>query len=465
MDPEQRARRQSFRLIVSEIVMVIAVVAMVVVLAFLVSGYWLGSDFKVERQGMLQINSVPTGATVAVDGDAPWYQRTNTSKVLATGEHTIALTKDNYDSWSRTINIREGLLYRIYYPRLFLLERDKEPILSTPTTTTATVSPDRNTMLLINNTTLWQLLNLSSTQPEAKSLNISPYFASVSLTADATAGLFSGSITSIAWSSDNEHILVRNEYNGTAEWVILNVKNPSASVNLTREFKINFTDIRIFNHSASTLLATASSNLYKLDLSSPELSDPLITNVQNYSFYDQEIIFTAKNPDSTYYTGIIKINDPKITTFTTSDIPTRAYLSRFYEDKYVTLVSDSTISVYKRDDPEPIFESPLAFNPNTIKISRSGDFVFMNTGTSIMTFDMEALSLREWTLDSISYGWIDSNMLYAVADGTLIVYDFDGLNRRVISGNVSSHFPVTITGDKWLYYFSDNQIIRETIVQ
>ena len=85
MDAESRARRQSFRVIFSEIIMVITVIVTVVILALLVSGYWLNSNFELERQGMLQINSIPTGASVEVDGDAPWFQRTNTSKVLSSG--------------------------------------------------------------------------------------------------------------------------------------------------------------------------------------------------------------------------------------------------------------------------------------------------------------------------------------------------------------------------------------------
>ena len=140
MDLEKRARRQSLRVIISETIMVLTVVIMVVVLGFVVSGYWINSDFKVERQGMLQIYSVPTGADVEVDGDSPWFQRTNTSKVLSSGEHNIVLTKDGYDSWSKTVNIGEGLLYRLHYPRLFLKEREKENIYDATASIFATVS-------------------------------------------------------------------------------------------------------------------------------------------------------------------------------------------------------------------------------------------------------------------------------------------------------------------------------------
>ena len=120
MDAEKKQRLQSLKVIISETIMVLAVIISVAVLALIVSGYWIGSGFKVERQGMLQISSMPTGADISIDGDSSWLQRTNTSKVLLSGEHSIVLTKEGYDSWSKTINIQEGLLYRLHYPRLFL---------------------------------------------------------------------------------------------------------------------------------------------------------------------------------------------------------------------------------------------------------------------------------------------------------------------------------------------------------
>ncbi len=153
MDPERAKRRQSAKIIISETIMVLAVVITVTILAFIVSGYWLNSDFKVERNGLLQISSVPTGADIYIDGDSSWLQRTNISKVLSSGEHSVKLTKDGYDSWQKTINGSEGLLYRIHYPRLFLQNRTPESLLDITGTTLATTSPDHNSLILINNTT------------------------------------------------------------------------------------------------------------------------------------------------------------------------------------------------------------------------------------------------------------------------------------------------------------------------
>ena len=245
MDLEKRARRQGLRVIVSETIMVLAVAAMVIVLALVVSGYWINANFEVERQGMLQVHSVPTGASVEVDGDAPWFQRTNTSKILTSGEHKITLTKDGYDSWSKTINISEGLLYRLHYPRLFLRERDREEIYDATLSASATVSPNRRLILLLNNTTTWTLLNIDSDNPKPTTINIANLFSSTSLADGATNGLFVGDIISAEWDQANEHILFKVKNNTSTEWVLLDVKNPINSVNITREFAADFDNIKI----------------------------------------------------------------------------------------------------------------------------------------------------------------------------------------------------------------------------
>ena len=69
----------------------------------------------------------------------------------------------------------------------------------------------------------------------------------------------------------------------------------------------------------------------------------------------------------------------------------------------------------------------------------------------------------EWTIEN-DFDWIDNDMLYTVSDGELIVYDYDGFNRRVIAEGVSSRFPVVITSDKWLYYAKNSKLMREWLI-
>ena len=465
MDPERAKRRQSAKIIISETIMVLAVVITVTILAFIVSGYWLNSDFKVERNGLLQISSVPTGADIYIDGDSSWLQRTNTSKVLSSGEHTVKLTKDGYDSWQKTINISEGLLYRIHYPRLFLQNRTPESLLDVTGTTLATTSPDHNSLILINNTTEWSFINLDSDEIKPEPINISQIFSSVSLAPEATTGLFTGTVQDIKWDYDGTHALFKISNTDVTEWVLLDVKDPAKSINLTREFGANFNEIQILDNSSNNLLAIRNGNLHKIDVSGKSISAVLAENVTNFDHYNNEVVFSATTTSETpvNYIGFLKLGDDKITTLEETDSPALVTLSRFYDDKYITVLSDHLVSLYKKEDFTKIKDFELTFQPTSIKVGHNGEFITMPLDNQIATLDMEAMSVTEWQPSGTRFGWIDNDMVYTVADNSLTVYDFDGYNQRTIASNVSEHFPAAITNNKWLYYFSDNTLIREKI--
>ena len=468
MDPERTKRRQSLKVIISEIIMVITVIFTVIVLALLVSGYWLNSDFKVERNGLLQISSIPTGADISIDGESAWMQRTNTSKVLSSGQHTVTLTKDGYDSWSKTINISEGLLYRIHYPRLFPNDRTTNSVYDITGTTLATISPDHNSLILINDTTEWDFINLDSDNIEPQTLDVSKIFSSVSMAEDATVGLFTGKVIDIDWDYNGTHALFQIQTGDNTEWALLDVKNPKSSINLTREFGSNFTEIQILDNDSNNLLAVQNGNLHKIDASGKSLSAVLIENIINFDHYgNNEIIFSAINnnteENAPYYIGFLKIGDDKITTLTTTSTPAKTTLSKFYDDKYITVLEDTQVSLYKKEDFELLQTFTLTFAPNTIEVGHSGEFITMTLDNQIATLDMESMAINEWQTNSPNFGWIDNDMIYSITDSELTVYDYDGLNRRTIATNVSSHFPAAITNDKWLYYFSDNSLTRELI--
>lgn len=467
MDIEKRARRQSRRIIISEVLMVLTVIVTVLILAFVVSGYWVGSDFKIERQGLLQIYSTPTGADIEVDGNpSSWLQRTNTSKTLAAGKHTIKLTKEKYDSWSREINITEGLLYRLHYPRLFLLNRAEESAYES-SANLATVSPDRNSMLLMNNTTSWELINLDTDNIKPTKLDLSEILPFSSRAGGATVGLFTGTILDTEWAADNEHLLLKISQDNVANWLLLNVKNPTNSINLSKEFNADFTKIKILDQSANNLAVILNGNLHRIDTGAKQISAVLLSQVESFDFYEQNIVFVSKDPETgKYYVALNKLGSDETAKLKEDlDTPVRVIITKFYDDEYIGLVNENSITLYLKKDFVEKNKFDLSFNPENIKVGASGEAIVMSSGGHIATLDMEAQELYEWNTDTNTFGWLDSSMIYAVKNGVLNVYDFNGLNHRELSKNVSSHFPITITSDKYLYYFRDGSLVREYLYE
>ena len=372
MDPLLRhQQRQSLRIIISEFIMVLAVILTVIVLVFIVSGYWLNADFEVERQGLLQLSSIPTGADVSIDDSEPsWFQRTNMSKMLSSGEHTIRVTKNGYDTWTKTANISEGLLYRIHYARLFLKERKKENISDLIGVTKAFVSEDHDTMLLY--------------MGDLELLDISLYADSLNKTQE-------------------------------------DLSEPA----------INW-------------------RLVNLNADKPEVKTITVRTL--YDFFKEPKKITEKDPLKEFGFERELTESEKMS------------ILKFYEDEYLIIADNSTITVYKKYETEPVLEASLSFVPSLTEVGHHGEFVVFSSNEKIATLDMETMSITEWNLDGDTHGWIDDDMMYSIKDGELFVYDYDGLNRRPLAENVSERFHVIITNNKWLYYFSDNYLIREQIV-
>lgn len=471
MDQDQ-FKKQNVKVIISEVFMVLAVIVTVIVLALLVSGYWLNSNFEIERNGMLQIYSKPTGASVEIDHiTSSWLERTNSSKILASGPHSVTLTKDGYDSWTKDIVISEGLLYRLHYPRLFLNERYTEPFFDTNKFTLASISSDHNAVLLINNTSEWTYLNLDSDSPSPRKIDVSKLFSSISLADNAEVGLYAGNIISLNWDHDASHVLIQSQNEATTEWVLLDVNNVSKSINLTREFGADFSYIEILDNNSNNLLAIQNHNLHKIDIPGRLISAILVNDIIDFDHLGNEIVYSAKSktvesPESTTYydVGYLKLGDSKATIVETTKNPVKVVIGKFYDSEYVAVLDNDTVSIHQKDTyQEDVSSFALPFSPDTIKVGNNGEFLLLAKGSKLATLDLEANLIRQWEIEK-EYGWLDNYMLYTVSGGDLIIYDFDGLNRRVIAHNVSSHFPSTITSDKWLYYFSDGNLVREWLV-
>ncbi|MBQ3433113.1 PEGA domain-containing protein [Candidatus Saccharibacteria bacterium] len=472
MNPEQ-SRRQTIRIIVSEAFMVVAVIITVIVLALLVSGYWLNSNFEIERNGMLQISSIPTGANVEIDNQSSsWLERTNSSKILASGPHTVRLTKDGYDSWSKDINIAEGLLYRLHYPRLFLQKRQLETVMDTSKYTSASVSSDHNAILLINNTSEWGYLDLDTDSPSLRSIDISSVFSSVSLAENAKVGLFAGEIMSVNWDYDASHVLIHSRNGDASEWVLLDVKNVAKSINLTKEFGVDFSHVEIIDNNSNTLLVVQNHNLHKIDVPGRLVSAVLVKNIIDFDHYNNEIVFSARhdsvepsqNIDKEYYIGYYKLGDREISSLEQLDAPAQVAIGKFYDSKYIATLIDTTIVVHQKDDYQgETIAYELSFIPDTVTVGHDGEFLLLTKEHTLATLDFESTSIREWPIEG-EFDWLDNDMLYAIRDGNLVVYDYDGLNRRELASNALGSFPVTITNDRWLYYFRDNHLVREWLI-
>lgn len=506
MDFEEKRKRQMIRVIIAEIGMVIAIAAIVVVSTLAAMGFVISSNGSIEQSGLMQLHTLPTGASVKIDGNAI-FSRTNFSRTLSAGEHYLEISRDKYDSWQKTINVRPGVLIRLYYPRLFLQDRIAEAVQELAKAEGLefySPSVNRNYILYAKNDAAeWQLLDVKGDVVKTTPLDLSgvlPGMVEDTSKAKTLAAIethtyqFQGKIETIIWSGNEENVLVKVAYDGKMEWVLVRLKDISRSINLTRTFGLdNTAEIKVIDGAADQLYVLEKQQLRRINASDNVMSRVLLENVQSFANYDTNVIYVAKDQEHQKQLVGVYRNDEKAGTVL-AEVPggqkVRVALSSYYGDDYMIWTTDQDIKILYGHLPsynengadlsglvQLIEAEKLSEVPDTVFVSPGNEFVVAKKGAKLMVTDLELGELSEYEAPAADVEWFDASMLYTIKDKQIIVWDFDGTNQRNLAKSAKTDtdqpvevadFPVMVaSSNRWLYYLvqQDDTIIltREQI--
>ena len=236
MDFEEREqqRRQMIKVIIAEVGMVISIIAIVVVATLAAMGFFVTSSGRIEQSGLVQIHSAPTGATVEIDGNTI-FSRTNLSRSLTPGEHSLKLSRDGYDTWQKNIKMSSGMLLRLYYPRLFLLNRKPEVALQIEKELEFYLPSNDQAYILYaaSDSVVWNLINIRDDEPKVTQLDLTTVLPGV------MENKFLGKVESLRWNNNSDSVLAKIAYENKSEWILINLKDLKQSLNLTRTFGLH----------------------------------------------------------------------------------------------------------------------------------------------------------------------------------------------------------------------------------
>lgn len=477
MDEQEKIeQRQRFRLFLTEVFMSVSVIFLVGFLSMLVMGYSfhltkLGTEENVvERTGLAQISSIPTGATISLDDGSPLLLRTNTSRTLSSGAHKISLTKDGYDSWSKTITISEGMMYRLNYPRLFLTDRIEEPVFEQISETFVSATPNGEKLLLFDQKTkLFSLVDISTSKPTKKSYD---FLTILNLeTVD--------SLKPLAWSGNNKKLLI----NLNNKIAVLDLDAPSESLIVNNLIDKGLLEVEFETGSGERLiLLSEKGELFELDLKTKVLSDPLTKHVVAFDNNEDKLILLSNTNDSlALYSYRVGDEDTYLLrTFSPTDSVKFAWAT-YFQSVFFAISVNSTLEIYSTDiwpeedlDLELIEETsfrklasiPLGFTPSSLRARGKGMFFDLtdSSGSQKAVFDLEAEALKTFEIKNRN-SWIDEFLRFEINDaGELWVTDYDGENWHILATGLSPSSPVILSkNNKYLYYFKSSDLYREKI--
>lgn len=470
---KKRRKKRAIKVFITESLMVVAVICLVVLTTMIATGYNVkpSDDGLIERTGLVAIQTIPTGANIAIDGEEI-FGWTNLSRSMTQGEHEIKLYKDGYGSWMKKINVTAGLYYRLNYPRLFLSERTENIVEDFSEIKQVSFAKDGDLMLAIPKESLkWQLWKINEEKPTMTELNIKKAFP------DANTDLFVG-MTIEAWSGSSQRVLARLQ---NSQWVLIDVKNPEKSLNLSEKFGFDFSAVKIANDSATEMYVLENDNLRLIDIDDNKISGILIEDVESFYNAKSNLVYvTIPNEKHEFETGFYSKNNKErvvLSQYTFSEEKPKVLIAigEYYGEYYVLEFVNDQAGVYSgnklpssgdEETLKPISVEEIGFVPETVNVMGNGGLFVAENGLERAVFDIETMNFEEYFSDSKT-AWLDEFMLYENRNGELVVEDFDGENEVRIAEDLKVGSEVKISkNNKWIYFVSDeNNLSRVRILE
>jgi hypothetical protein len=259
-------------------------------------------------------------------------------------------------------------------------------------------------------------------------------------------------LTEVEWSTDNNHVLLRHDYAGGNEYIILDRNDPAKSVNVNKALAVNPTQVAFKNKKPDQLYVymQAGGTLQVADMNRPVLTDPIIKNIVAFKPYGSNIISyvtLANLPPGKAQARIWDNNKTyPLYAFNASD----KYLldiASYSGHTYYTAGSavDGRVNVYRdplNDIKNPTFGRAVpvmalrAGGAQKIAFSDNARFIALQGGQNFAVYDLETGDEYNYTLQdplASPLEWMDGHRLIGSSKGNVLVMDYDSSNKQTLA--------------------------------
>jgi hypothetical protein len=458
------------RRVIVSVVMTLAVLVIVTGTILFVLGYRLDSDRgRLEQNALIQFDSVPGAANVSIDGKVIG-SRTATKQSVIAGSHSFIITRDGYEPWAKSLDVKAGTLTWLDYIRLVPKTLKTERVASYTSLVGQKASPDLKWLIVQekSNVPTFQLVDI-----RAQDVRFSTITLPADIYSDATTAGVEHVFTLDSWDKGGRYVLIKHDYSGKSEWIVIDTQDVATSVNVSRLLSITLNDIQFSGTSGNILYGLLNDGVIrKLDLSAATISRGLVTNVKSFDLFETNVItYVGIDPsDATkQVAGVYREGDETahiLRRSTSLDTPLAIDATRYFSDDYVAISEGLKVTVLKgrypvssNDDATSLVayaEFTANANVDTLSFSRDGDFLVAQSGLNFISYEVEYK--RQTTATIATSGttphplqWLDNAYLWSIYDGHLSIREFDGTNVHVINAAEPSFDATLGQNGRYLY--------------
>lgn len=468
--PPSKRKQLTTRILISAL-MTLSVVLLVVILISVVLGYQFNTkDGRIEQTGLVQLDTIPGGATVEVDGKA-LSSKTVTKTTVLPGAHEFVMWREGYETWRKELTIQAGTLTPLTYARLIPKDRAVKEVATFAELSSSLASPSGRSMLLQTspstpNFILADLQNEQSIKQRTLTLPAESY--SEAATPDVTH-----SFRFVEWDQGGRYVLIAHSFKETTEWLVLDTEDADRTTNVTRSLNIAIDSAQFSGTSGSQLYVLSAGDIRKIDVAGGTISRPFASKVASFDLYGSDIIAYVSQPvaeTGMQSVGIVREGDkvPHVlrTVKASSEEPLHIATSRYFNEDYVAISVGGNVDILRGTYPSSTDETndtlksfaTFTFSRSVehLTFSHNGRFVIAQTGDRFVAYDIERMSLPgESTLAgegaAAKLRWLDSFYAWSDRGGKLVLREYDGSNEYDM-GAVATGFDATFSqNNRYLY--------------
>lgn len=455
LDPKKR-RRNTIQLFIGYALVATAIALATAILIYYAYGFGVNRQGDLVQKGLVFVSSQPSGATLSVNGKR--VNNTNTKLNLNAGDYTLAIKRDGYADWHRTIQVDGGDVSHYVYPFLFPKELKPQQVKTydaNPRLTTQ--SPDRRWLVVqpfTDDETKFDVFDLSRGQEEVGVAT--PFIVQQAL---ITASTTPTQWKVLEWSNNNRHILFKRFYTADgmekSEYILIDRQRPEGSYNLSRELKIDAatTDLTLLDKKPDTYYLHDKTNG---ELNSASLEDTapkkVLSGVVAFKSHGKDTIVyvTAKNAPEGKVFARLHDGDQEYTLRTLSVSDT--YLlnaARFDGSWYVVagtkaenrafIYKDPALQIVRGKDKKAGALFALRVDsPRDVSFSANAQFIALQNGKAFHVYDIDNEQAYRYNAKSpidtpqLKAAWMDGNRFTYVSNGKQFVFDYDNINHRTL---------------------------------
>lgn len=427
---------------------------------------------KVERTGLIQFGSSPSGAVSKVDGNAVQF-RTPNKTVVNAGKHTFTMERDKYNTWEKTLNIKPGTLRWLNYAILVPKNIETTPVLSYDSINSIKSTPEKKDILILKDQAIpsFDLIDIRSSEVKVKTLDLPLETYSMPDSVDVPHRF-----EMVDWDEGGRYMLLKHNFGEASEWIVLDTQNISNSQNLTKHFDLQMASVKFIDTSGNKFYALNNTDIRKLDLSNSTISQPLVTRVESFVLYDKNYIaYIGQDGEAEKVrrvVGTYRDGDKSshvIKSFSIDQYDIKVAVTKYFNEDYIAVQNEKVLTLLKGNFPtdgnngqglKTVMTLSLAMVPSSISFSESGQYIMMQNITDFVTYDLEYQIVAKFNVnvpeDTFDAGWLNSTHLWSYADGKVSIREFDGENSHVITNAVDVGEVIFTNNKKYIYTINKN---------